>query len=166
MAEPIRDAAFYSREYNNRKLVPDHGQIFARWSAESAKARNTMTCYLDRRYGEMPGRLDALYLQATTACLLTIVVTQVVNVFLCRHASKSLLAFGLVSNRLLLVGIAVEIALLVFIVYVPLGHWLFGTAPVGRDVWLAALAGAECMGLCEEVRKAWRRRVARPLKRT
>ena len=55
MAEPIRDAAFYSREYNNRKLVPDHAQIFARWSAESAKARNTMTCYLDRRYGEMPG---------------------------------------------------------------------------------------------------------------
>ena len=55
MAEPIRDAAFYSREYNNRKLVPDHGQIFAHWSAESAKARNTMTCYLDRRYGEMPG---------------------------------------------------------------------------------------------------------------
>ena len=55
MAEPIRDAAFYSREYNNRKLVPDHGQIFARWAAESAKARNTMTCYLDRRYGEMPG---------------------------------------------------------------------------------------------------------------
>lgn len=77
----------------------------------------------------MPGRLDALYLQATTACLLTIVVTQVVNVFLCRHARKSLFAFDPASNRLLLGGIVVEIALLVFIVYVPLDHWLFGARP-------------------------------------
>ncbi len=114
------------------------------------------------RYGEMPGRLDTLYLQATTACLLTIVVTQVVNVFLCRHARKSLFSFGLTSNRLLLAGIATEIALLVFIVYVPLGHWLFGTAPVGYETWLMALAGALVMAVCEEARKAWRRRVARP----
>lgn len=55
MAEAIRDAAFLSRAYNNRQLVPEHGQIFARWASESAKARNTMTCYLDRRYGDMPG---------------------------------------------------------------------------------------------------------------
>ena len=59
-------------------------------------------------------------------------------------------------------GIATEIALLVFIVYVPLGHWLFGTAPVGYETWLMALAGALVMAVCEEARKAWRRRVARP----
>jgi len=47
-------AAFYSREYNNRALVPGHPAFFERWAAASARARSTMTCYLDRRYGEGP----------------------------------------------------------------------------------------------------------------
>jgi len=50
------------------------------------------------RYGELPGKTDPLYLQATTACLAAIVVMQVVNVFLCRHPRKSSLSFGLFSN--------------------------------------------------------------------
>ena len=49
------DKGFLSREYNNRELVPDHPQYFARWSESSQRARSTMTCYLDRRYGDMPG---------------------------------------------------------------------------------------------------------------
>ena len=44
-----------SREYNNRALVPDHPQYFERWAQASARARGTMICYLDRRYGDMPG---------------------------------------------------------------------------------------------------------------
>ena len=48
-------AALLTREYNNRELVPDHAKYFARWTEESAKARSRMTCYLDRRYGDMPG---------------------------------------------------------------------------------------------------------------
>lgn len=48
-----------SREYNNRELVPDHPQYFARWAEGSARARATMTCYLDRDYGPAPGeKLD------------------------------------------------------------------------------------------------------------
>jgi arylformamidase len=48
-----------SREYNNRELVPDHPQYFARWADGSARARATMTCYLDRDYGPAPGeKLD------------------------------------------------------------------------------------------------------------
>jgi arylformamidase len=49
------DKAFLSRQYNNRELVPDHPQYFARWQEASARARGTMICYLDRRYGDMPG---------------------------------------------------------------------------------------------------------------
>ena len=49
------DTAFYSREYNNRELVPDHAQYFARWAEGSARARATMTCHLDLRYGDAPG---------------------------------------------------------------------------------------------------------------
>ena len=50
----MNDAAFLSREYNNRVLVKDHPQYFARWAEASARARATMTCYLDRRYGDSP----------------------------------------------------------------------------------------------------------------
>jgi arylformamidase len=49
------DKAFLSREYNNRELVPEHPQFFARWTESSARARSTMICYLDRRYGGEPG---------------------------------------------------------------------------------------------------------------
>jgi arylformamidase len=44
-----------SRQYNNRALVPDHPQYFARWAETSARARSTMACRLDQRYGDMPG---------------------------------------------------------------------------------------------------------------
>jgi arylformamidase len=55
----MNDRAFVSREYNNRALVPDHAQYFARWAEQSARARSTMTCYLDREYGPAPGeKLD------------------------------------------------------------------------------------------------------------
>ncbi|MGE0874008.1 MAG: alpha/beta hydrolase [Burkholderiales bacterium] len=55
MVDAARDGAFYSREYNNRQLVPEHPEILARWADESAKARNTMTCHIGVRYGDMPG---------------------------------------------------------------------------------------------------------------
>jgi arylformamidase len=51
----MSNAAYYSREYNNRALVPEHPQFFARWAELSARARATMICYLDRRYGDAPG---------------------------------------------------------------------------------------------------------------
>jgi arylformamidase len=53
------DKAFLSRAYNNRELVPEHPQFFARWGEASARARSTMTCQLDLAYGDMPGeKLD------------------------------------------------------------------------------------------------------------
>jgi arylformamidase len=49
------DAAFYSREYNNRALVPDNEKWVERWMQGSERARATMTCQLDQRYGDAPG---------------------------------------------------------------------------------------------------------------
>jgi arylformamidase len=51
----MSDPAFLSREYNNRELFPDYARHFARWQENSARARGTMTCYLDRAYGGSPG---------------------------------------------------------------------------------------------------------------
>ena len=104
-------------------------------------------------YGELPGRLDPLYLQATTACLAAIIVTQVVNVFLCRDPRASLFAIGLGGNRLILLGIAVELVLVLGIVYTPWGQAVFGTAPLPLEAWLFVLPFAAAMFVAEEARK-------------
>jgi arylformamidase len=50
----MADAAFYSREYNNLALVPDNGKWTEQWLQRSERARATMACRLDQRYGEAP----------------------------------------------------------------------------------------------------------------
>jgi len=104
-------------------------------------------------YGDMPGRFDPLYLQATAACLAAIIVTQVVNVFLCRDPSASIFTVGLLANRLILLGVAVEIALILAIVYTPWGQSIFGTAALPLEAWLFMLPFAAAMLLLEEARK-------------
>jgi len=114
-------------------------------------------------YGAQLDKADLLYLQATSACLAAIVVMQMMNVFLCRHPLKSSLAFGLFGNRLLLLGLASELVLILLIIYTPTGNWLFGTAAIDMDVWLLALAGAALMWGLDEARKAYvRQTAARP----
>ncbi len=49
------DASFYSREYNNRALVPDNERFVEHWVQASERARATMACHLDQRYGDAPG---------------------------------------------------------------------------------------------------------------
>jgi magnesium-transporting ATPase (P-type) len=110
------------------------------------------------QYGTPLGPADPLYLRATSACLATIVVMQMMNLFLCRHPVKSSLSFGLASNSYLLLGLVAEMGAILFILYTGAGNWLFGTAPVGMEVWLPALACAGTMGVLEEARKAWLRR--------
>jgi calcium-translocating P-type ATPase len=111
-------------------------------------------------YGAVLDKADPLYLQATSACLATIVVMQMMNVFLCRHPLKSTLSFGLLGNRLLLLGLASELVLVLLIIYTPTGNWLFGTAAIGVEVWGLALAGAALMWTLDEARKFWLRKEA------
>ena len=55
------DKALLARQYNNRELVPDHAQYFARWAEGSARARSTMACHLDIPYGDRPGEAIDLF---------------------------------------------------------------------------------------------------------
>jgi magnesium-transporting ATPase (P-type) len=104
-------------------------------------------------YGDRLSAIDPLYLQATTACLSAVIVMQVVNVFLCRDNRASAFSFGLFSNPLILVGIAAEVALIVFIDYSSWGNRLFATAPIPLDVWLYVIPFAVGMLAMEEARK-------------
>ena len=114
------------------------------------------------RYGETLAANDPLYLAATAACFGAIVAMQVVNVFLCRDASRSAFDFGLFSNPLIAWGIAFELGLAAAIIYTPPGNAVFGTAPLDAGVWLMVLPFALAMLAAEEARK-WvvRKRAAR-----
>lgn len=109
-------------------------------------------------HGQLLGTHDPLYLQATTACLTTIVVMQIANLFLCRHPCDSALSGRFASNPLIYAGIAVELILILLIDYTPAGNALFGTAPVPWSVWLLAVSLALGMFVAEELRKLVLRR--------
>ncbi|MDD5320441.1 MAG: cation-transporting P-type ATPase [Methylococcales bacterium] len=96
---------------------------------------------------------DSLYLQATTACFSAIIVSQIVNVFLCKTPGRSLFSGKLFDNRIILWGIALEIALVLVIDYTDWGNLIFGTAPIAPEVWLFMLPFALGMLLLEELRK-------------
>jgi len=101
---------------------------------------------------------STLYRQATTACLTAIVLMQVVNVHLCRSRTSSIFSLPLFGNRLITVGIAAEVVIILLIDYTPAGHVLFGTALIGWRAWLIVLPFAAAMLVLEEVRKAFIRR--------
>jgi calcium-translocating P-type ATPase len=105
------------------------------------------------RMGQMPGPHDPLYLQATTACLSAIIVTQIANVFACRSEKDSIFRFGLWSNPLICWGIATEVLLILVVDYTRLGNAIFGTAPIPLAVWLFALPFAFALLALEELRK-------------
>jgi sodium/potassium-transporting ATPase subunit alpha len=114
------------------------------------------------QWGEMLTAHHVLYLQATTACLGAIVVTQMANVFACRSFTESVFSLGIFSNRLILFGIASEIALTLFIVYHPWGQKIFGTAALRPAVWLWLVPFAAALLFLEELRKLWVRTSSAP----
>lgn len=97
---------------------------------------------------------DPLYRQATTVTLAAIVVAQVANVFACRSERVSAFTLGFFTNRFVLWGIAVELALLALIVYTPAGNLVLGTGALPWWIWIWLGAGAAGLLLAEELRKA------------
>lgn len=107
------------------------------------------------QYGQSLAVSDPLYQQATTACLSAIIVMQIVNVFLCRSATRSVFSVGLLGNPLIGWGVILEIALILPIAYTPWGNLVFGTAPIPGQVWLFMLPFAVGLVVLEELRKWW-----------
>ena len=80
-------------------------------------------------------------------------MAQIVNVFLCRHPRESALHFSPWQNPLLLLGVGVELALILLIVYTPLGNRIFGTQAFAPQVWPVIIGLALGFGVLEELRK-------------
>ena len=99
-----------------------------------------------------------LYQTATAMTLASVVVTQVGNLFAQRTTRASVFRAGLPASRLLWAGIAVEISLLLAIVYFPPLQRVFGTAGIPLEGWLFVLPWAPALLLADEARKAIVRR--------
>ena len=100
-----------------------------------------------------------IYQMATTMTLAGVVVTQVGAVMGCRTNRTSIFRIGFLTNRLVLVGIAVELTLLGLLIYAPFLHSIFNTAPLGLREWAYLFAWTPVIFLLDELRKAilrWR----------
>lgn len=109
---------------------------------------------------DLPGN-GLLYQTATTMTLAAIVATQIGNLFAQRTEETSILTLGPGRNRLVWIGIAVELVLIVAIVYLPVLQWVFGTAPLPAASWLVFLACTPVLLIADEARKAVLRRYRR-----
>jgi Ca2+-transporting ATPase len=98
------------------------------------------------------------YATATTMALAGIVACQAGNVFACRSQRQSIGELGWGTNRPLLGAIAIELALLLVLIYFAPLAGIFGLAPLGPFHWLALAAFPLALIGLEEGRKALARR--------
>ncbi len=112
-----------------------------------------------------PAQNLPLYLSATAACLASIICSQIGDVFACRSDRVSIFKQGFFGNRMIFLGIAVEVALIMSIVYLAPFQRVFGTAPLRATDWLFLLTITPTLLLLEEGRKWIVRRRARPVAR-
>jgi magnesium-transporting ATPase (P-type) len=96
----------------------------------------------------------ALYREATTMTLAGIVMAQVGAGLGWRTNRRSLATVGLFSNRLLLAGIGVEVAMIALLAYTPALDDAFHTSGLGGWHWLLLLAWPPLVLGAEEARKA------------
>jgi magnesium-transporting ATPase (P-type) len=99
----------------------------------------------------------SLYERATTMTLIGIVAAQIGNVFACRTDRESVFRVGLLGNRMVLVGIAAELAVLLGLIMVPPLRAVFGLVPPAPTEWVIVLAFPAVMVLLDEGRKALQR---------
>jgi magnesium-transporting ATPase (P-type) len=94
-----------------------------------------------------------LYRSATAMTLAAVVAGQIGNLFAHRTERASLFRARLGRNRLLWIGIATELALVVLIVYAPPFQSVFKTAAFAPYNWLFLLALTPTLLLADELRK-------------
>jgi magnesium-transporting ATPase (P-type) len=98
-----------------------------------------------------------LYIQATTMTQTGIVMGQVGAGMAMRTNRRSVFSVGLLSNRLLLAGIAFELVLAAALIYVPGLNAAFHQGPIGVWHWAFLALWPPVVFGADEARKAWLR---------
>jgi len=106
-----------------------------------------------------------LYRSATAMALAAVVTTQIGNLFAQRSERLSFLRLPPTGNRLIWIGIATELILIVAIVYVPFLQEIIGTAAFDPVNWIFLALWAPALLLVDEMRKWLIARRERSLRR-
>ena len=93
-----------------------------------------------------------LYREATTMTLGANIFTQIGMAMNSRKGRGSIFQVKPFANRIISLGIVLEIVLFIILSYVPFFHTLFNTAPIGLDDWLYLLACPFVIMALEEIR--------------
>jgi P-type Ca2+ transporter type 2C len=110
------------------------------------------------RPGEPLPDTGTAYVQATAMTYAGIVAAQVGAGLAMRTSRQSVFALGILTNRLLLVGIGVEIGLVALLSYTPGLQDVFHMAPLGPWHWVSLIVWPPLILGVEEGRKAFLRR--------
>lgn len=94
-----------------------------------------------------------IYHSAVGMALAAVVTTQIGNVLAHRTERSSIFSIGFFSNRMIWIGIASELIIILIIIYVPFFQEIIGTAPFPVENWLFLFAWAPALLLAEELRK-------------
>ncbi|MBI3132958.1 MAG: cation-transporting P-type ATPase [Acidobacteria bacterium] len=156
MSQPPRPRN--ERLLNGQGLARSYGVLGLVEGAAGLAAFATVLKLGGWQWGQVLIASDPLYLRATTACLSGIIVMQMVAVFLCRHESRSVFLPGGGWNRLLLVGVGLELVVLLALNHAPFVQRALGTAAIPGAAWVVLIPFVVLMVALEEGRKAWARR--------
>jgi len=102
-----------------------------------------------------------LYHSAVGMALAAVVTTQIGNVLAHRTERSSIRAAGLFSNKMVWLGIASELVIILIILYVPFFQTIIGTAPFPAQNWIFLFAWAPALLIAEEFRKGIMRMIER-----
>ena len=97
--------------------------------------------------------VNPIHIKAATMVFAGIVIMQIANVFSCRSERLSAFRIGVWSNRLILIGIAFELAFTAMFIYVPGLQSVFTTSGLGWRDWLLLFGFMVMIFLLEELRK-------------
>jgi len=100
----------------------------------------------------------AIYHQAVSVALATVVFTQIGNLFAQRAENSSLRTVGWPTNRLIWVGVASELVIVALLVYVPFMQRVIGTGSIPLVAWLCLIPLIPLLPITDWLRKVVGRR--------
>lgn len=161
-AQPLLDRRLMARAYGFLGLLEallGMTAFFAVWRYYGYGLADLQTLTPNLMNHTASATAIAIYAQATTMTLATIVACQDGNVFACRSEKTSIFRLGFFSNPLIWLGIAVEWSLMLLITQLPFLNTVFSTAPLAPWQWLALITCPPLILSAEEIRKALFRRL-------
>jgi magnesium-transporting ATPase (P-type) len=114
------------------------------------------------QFGMQLAANSPVYVKGVTMTFAGIVVAQAGNVLACRTSKQSIFKTKISHNKWIIFGIAAQLSILSFLVYVPLMQQFFGTTALGLADWAFLLSLAVVVVVAEEIRKFFSRRFSKP----